>query len=111
MLPECRDCGASTVSPNLSRVHGTELSKYLLNELMVEEDEDNSLVGEQFQRVRGSRGYTLRLWLGEADENSGSLVPRNSWDKSLGPLPQEHSPQVVSDSRPALLSRWTRGEE
>lgn len=41
------------MSPNLSKVHGTELSKYLLNESLVGEDEDNNLIGEQLQRLSG----------------------------------------------------------
>lgn len=41
-------CWASTVSPRFSMAHGTEqvLSKYLLNELIEEEDEEDRLTGE-----------------------------------------------------------------
>lgn len=69
-------CWTSTASPRLSLAPRTEqvLSKYLLNEFMVEEDEENSLIGEQFQTVRVQ---ALGLWLGEVDEHSGSLAPSN----------------------------------
>lgn len=84
VLPECRDCPTSIASPRLSLVSSTEqaLFKYLRNEFMVEEYEENSLIGEQFRTV-GVKSPRLRLGV---DEHSGSLTPNNSGGRSADPL-------------------------
>lgn len=55
-----------------------------------------TVTGEQIQTV------SLRLWLGEVDEHSGSLAPSNSRGKSTAPLPPAQSHQVVTESRSSL---------